>query len=62
MIEFHDYDPAHTFDVFGEKHIIQNSKVTLDYVPLKGSVGVRIKKEQSKMSTSKCVVQSTYQK
>ena len=34
MIEFHDYDPAHPFDVFGEKHIIQGSKITLDYVPL----------------------------
>ena len=37
MIEFHDYDPAHPFDVFGEKHIIRNNKITLDYVPLKGS-------------------------
>ena len=40
MIEFHDYDPAHPFEVFGEKHIIQGSKITLDYVPLKGSVHI----------------------
>ena len=40
MIEFHDYDPAHPFDVFGEKHIIHNRVITLDYAPLKGSVTI----------------------
>lgn len=39
MIEFHDYDPAHPFDVC-EKHIISNNKVTLNYAPLKGSVSI----------------------
>ena len=40
MISYHDYDPAHPFDVFGEKHIIRDCKITLDYVPLKGSVTI----------------------
>lgn len=40
MIEFHDYDPAHPFDVSGEKHIIHNRTITLDYAPLKGSITI----------------------
>ena len=40
MIEFHDYDPAHPFPVTSEKHIIRDSRITLDYVPLKGSVSI----------------------
>lgn len=39
MIEFHDYDPSHPFDVT-EKRIIANNKVTLNYAPLKGSVAI----------------------
>ena len=39
MIEFHDYDPSHPFDV-SEKHIIANRKITLNYAPLKGSVSI----------------------
>ena len=40
MISYHDYDPAHPFDVLGEKHIIRDCKIILDYVPLKGSVTI----------------------
>ena len=40
MIEFHDYDPAHPFPVASEQHIIQDSKITLDYVPLKYSITI----------------------
>lgn len=40
MIEFHDYDPAHPFNVYGEKHIIHNRIITLDYAPLKGSITI----------------------
>ena len=40
MISYHDYDPVHPFDVFGEKHIIRDCKIILDYVPLKGSVTI----------------------
>ena len=39
MIEFHDYDPSHPFDV-SEKHIIADRKITLNYAPLKGSVSI----------------------
>ena len=40
MIEFHDYDPSHPFSVPGEKHLIRDNKITLFYVPLKGSVTI----------------------
>ena len=40
MIEFHDYDPAHPFPVTSEKHIIQDGRIILDYVPLKASVTI----------------------
>ena len=40
MIVFHDYDPAHPFAVTAEKHIIRDSKITLNYAPLKGSVRI----------------------
>ena len=40
MIQFHDYDPTHPFDVTNEKHIITDYKITLNYTPLKGSVSI----------------------
>lgn len=40
MIEFHDYDIKHPFEVVGEKHIVTDNKITLNYAPLKGSVSI----------------------
>ena len=40
MIQFHDYDPTHPFDVTNEKHVITDYKITLNYTPLKGSVSI----------------------
>ena len=38
MIEFHDYDPAHPFDVESETQTVTDGKIILNYVPLQGSI------------------------
>lgn len=40
MIEFHDYDPAHPFDVANETQTIANGKIILNYVPLQDSIKI----------------------
>ncbi len=50
MIEFHDYDPAHPFQVTNERHVIHGNKITLDYVPLKSSVEIEGFQESAAIS------------
>ena len=40
MIEFHDYDPAHPFDVENEEQTITDGKIILNYVPLQNSIEI----------------------
>lgn len=40
MIEFHDYDPTHPFEVTDEAQTITDSKIILNYVPLQNSIEI----------------------
>lgn len=40
MIEFHDYDIYHPFQIVDEKHVVTDGKIVLNYAPLKGSVTI----------------------